>query len=73
MEKSLHVQEECEKIRFFGEGEVNGQPVKRMQIDSGASRTIINVCSRKRILEKSLSGLPSGMEQLVNTLLQQLR
>ena len=38
----MYTQEECEKIRFFGEGEVNRQPVKRIQIDSGASRTIIN-------------------------------
>ena len=36
-------------------------------------RLSTGVCSRKKILEKSLSGLLSGMEQLVNTLLQQLR
>ena len=54
-EKSLHVQEECEKIRFFG-GEVNGQPVKRMQIDSGASRTIIDrsLLSQKDIGQESI-------------------
>ena len=27
-EKIFHVQEECEKILFFGEEEVNGRPVK---------------------------------------------
>ena len=38
-EKNLRVQEE---VKFFGDGEINGRPVKRIQIDSGASCTIVN-------------------------------
>ena len=55
-EKTLHVQEECEKIRFFGEGEVNGRPVQKIQIDSGASRTVIDrsLVSQKDIGEESI-------------------
>ncbi len=41
-ERGLRVREECETIRFFGEGQVNGKSVKRIQLDSGASRTIVN-------------------------------
>ena len=29
-------------ITMFGEGEVNGQPVRRIQIDIGASKTVVN-------------------------------
>ena len=29
------------KTSLFGEGEVNGQHIKRIQIDSGASRTVV--------------------------------
>ena len=40
--KSLRVKEELEQVLLFGEGEVNGQPVQRIQIDSGASRTVVD-------------------------------
>ena len=38
----LNVLEGTERINSFEEGEVNGQPVKRIQLDSGASRTVVN-------------------------------
>ena len=38
----FHAQEGTEWINSFEEGEVNGQPVKRIQFDSGASRTVVN-------------------------------
>ena len=41
-EKNLRVQEGQEEVKFFGKGEINRRPVKRIQIDSGASRTIVN-------------------------------
>ena len=40
--KSLRVKEELEQVLLFGEGEVNGQPVQRIQIDSGASGTVVD-------------------------------
>ena len=40
-EKTFHVHEDTGKTSQFGEGEVNGQHVKRIQIDSGASRTAV--------------------------------
>ena len=51
IEKTLHIQEECKKILFFGEGEVNERPVQRIQIDSGTSRTVID---RSLILQKDI-------------------
>ena len=56
--KTLHVQEKEEKnvpCRFV-DGEVNGQPVTRIQLDSGASRTIVNrsLISPTDIGEKSI-------------------
>ena len=41
-EQNLRVREESEKMVTFGEGKVNGQPVQRIQIDSGASRTVVD-------------------------------
>ena len=35
-------QEGTEKIKLSEEAEVNGQPVKRIQLDSGASRTMVD-------------------------------
>ena len=40
-EKTFHVREDTGKTSLFGEGEVNGQLIKRIQIDSGASRTVV--------------------------------
>ena len=34
--------EELEQVLLFGEGKVNGQPMQRIQIDSGASRTVVD-------------------------------
>ena len=42
--KTLHVQKRTEKTSIWcmlGEREVNGQPVRRIQINSGASRTVV--------------------------------
>ena len=54
--KNLHVQEEKDNPCMFVKGEVNGQPVTRIQLDSGASRTIVNRCliSPADIGEKSI-------------------
>ena len=41
-EKTYRVREETERRRLRGEGTVNGQGVKRIQIDTGASRTIVD-------------------------------
>ena len=40
-EKTFHVREDNGKTSLFGEGEVNRQHVKRIQIDSGTSRTVV--------------------------------
>ena len=40
--KTLHLQKGTERINLFQDGEVNGQPVKRIQLDSGTSRTVVN-------------------------------
>ena len=40
-EKTFHVREDTRKTSLFGEGEVNGQHVKRIQINSRASRTVV--------------------------------
>lgn len=60
MEKTLHVQERTEKLKFLGMGEVNGQPV-RIQIDSGASWTIVN---RRLMLLDVLLGRDVPLQKL---------
>ena len=54
--KTLHVQEEKNNPSVFVEGEVNGQPVSRIQLDSGASRTVVrrNLISPTDIGERSI-------------------
>lgn len=41
-EKTYQFQERKRESTFTGKGEVNGKPVQRIQIDSGASRTVVN-------------------------------
>ena len=55
-EKTLHVQEKYQKIRFFGDGEVNGRPVQRIQIDSEAAQTVTDTSqnSQKEIGKESI-------------------
>lgn len=53
--KTLHVQVGTEKISLLGE-EVNGQPIRRIKINSGASRTVVNrsYISPTNITEESI-------------------
>ena len=41
-EKTYRAREETERRRLRGEGVINGREVKRIQIDTGASRTIVD-------------------------------
>ena len=55
---TFHAQEKADEENqcLFAEGEVNGQPVGRIRLDSGASRTIVNrrLISPTDIGEKSI-------------------
>ena len=55
-EKTFHVLEDTGKTSLFGEGEVNRQHVKRIRIDSGASRTVVkrNLISPSHIGEEAI-------------------
>ena len=56
-EKNLQVQERTKEVIWYGEGRVNGRFVRRIQIDSGASRTVVDrrLVSSKDIGEESIS------------------
>ena len=56
-EKNLQVQERTKEVIWHGEGRVNGRFVRRIQIDSGASRTVVDrrLVSSKDIGEESIS------------------
>uniref|UniRef100_A0A1X7U952 Reverse transcriptase n=1 Tax=Amphimedon queenslandica TaxID=400682 RepID=A0A1X7U952_AMPQE len=41
-EKTLRAKENAEEVIWHGEGNINGHNVKRIQIDSGASRTVVD-------------------------------
>ena len=55
-EKTFHVLEDTGKTSLFREGEVNRQHVKRIRIDSGASRTLVkrNLISPSDIGEEAI-------------------
>ena len=55
-EKTFHAQGVTEKVGLFGEGEVNGRHVRRIQIDIGASRTVVkrSLISPSDIREESI-------------------
>ena len=65
-EKTFHARGVTEKVGLFGEGEVNGQHVRRIQIDSGASRTVV-----KRSLISPLTSQRSPLSSLLGMGLQE--